>query len=114
MIHVVAFITAKPGMRGDVLAAFTANVPHVRAEAGCIEYGPAIDAPGIGPVQTKLGEDTFVVIEKWETAEALAAHAAAPHMAALRGQGEGHAGQPGHPRPRVGLIRPGGPHAASR
>jgi quinol monooxygenase YgiN len=33
-------------------------------------------------VQTKLGPDTFVVIEKWATAADLAAHAAAPHMAA--------------------------------
>ena len=82
MIHVVAILTAKPGMRAAVLEAFKANMPAVHAEAGCIEYGPAIDAPGIGPVQTKLGDDTIVVIEKWESAEALAAHGKAPHMAA--------------------------------
>ena len=82
MIHVVAIVTTKPGHRDAVLEAFRANVPAVHAEAGCIEYGPAIDAPGMGPIQTKLGEDTFVVIEKWESAEALAAHAKAPHMAA--------------------------------
>ena len=82
MIHVLAIITAKPGMRDAVLKIFHANCPAVRAEIGCIEYGPAIDADGIGPIQTKLGPDTFVVIEKWETAAALAAHAAAPHMAA--------------------------------
>jgi quinol monooxygenase YgiN len=29
-----------------------------------------------------LGPDTFVVVEKWRDAAALAAHAAAPHMAA--------------------------------
>ena len=28
------------------------------------------------------GADTFVVIEKWDSMEALKAHAAAPHMAA--------------------------------
>jgi quinol monooxygenase YgiN len=82
MIHVVALITAKPGMREAVLAAFNANVPNVRAEAGCIEYGPAIDAPGVGAIQTKLGADSFAVIEKWESEAALAAHAKAPHMAA--------------------------------
>ena len=82
MIHVIALITTKPGQREAVLEAFRANVPAVHAEAGCIEYGPATDAPGIGPVQTKLGEDSFMVIEKWESAEALAAHAQAPHMAA--------------------------------
>jgi len=44
MIHVVAIITAKPGMRGQILEAFHANMPAVHAEAGCIEYGPAVDA----------------------------------------------------------------------
>ena len=82
MIHILAMITAKPGQRDAVLDAFRANVPAVRAETGCIEYGPAIDAQGIGAIQTKLGEDTFVVIEKWASPEALAAHATAPHMIA--------------------------------
>ena len=82
MIHVVAIITAKPGKRDEVLAAFRANMPAVHAEAGCIEYGPAIDAEGAGAMQTKFGPDTFVVIEKWESAEALKAHAASAHMAA--------------------------------
>jgi quinol monooxygenase YgiN len=82
MIHVIAIITAKPGQRDAILAAVRANLPAVRAEKGCIEYGPAIDADGIGPFQTKLGPDTFFVIEKWADAEALKAHAAAPHMAA--------------------------------
>ena len=82
MIHVLAIITTKSGMRDKVLAAFHANMPAVHAEVGCIEYGPATDAPGIGPIQTKLGPDTFVVVEKWSSAETLAAHAAAPHMAA--------------------------------
>ena len=31
--------------------------------------------------QTKLGPDTFVVVEKWESIAALQDHAAAPHMA---------------------------------
>ena len=81
MIHVLAIITAKPGMRERVLEAFRANMPAVHAEEGCIEYGPAVDADG-PPFQTKLGPDTFVVIEKWASLEALKAHAAAPHMAA--------------------------------
>lgn len=82
MIHVVALITTKPGMREQVLEAFRANVPAVRAEDGCIEYGPAIDAEGLGSFQAKVGGDTFVVIEKWRDIAALKAHAAAPHMAA--------------------------------
>ena len=82
MIHVIAVITAKPGKREEVLAAFRANVPAVRAEKGCLEYGAAIDADPALPVQTKWGPDTFLAIEKWETIDALKAHAAAPHMAA--------------------------------
>jgi quinol monooxygenase YgiN len=82
MIHVLAVITAKPGMRDSILAAFRANVPAVKAEAGCIEYGAAIDAVNALGFQTRYGPDTFVVVEKWESMEALKAHAAAPHMAA--------------------------------
>ncbi|HXE17196.1 MAG TPA: putative quinol monooxygenase [Stellaceae bacterium] len=79
MIHVIAIITAKPGQRAAVLAAFNANVPAVRAEQGCIEYGAAVDT---GTSPAKFGEDTFVVVEKWASPEALRAHAASPHMAA--------------------------------
>ena len=82
MIHVIAVITAKPGMRDAILKEFRANVPAVHAEKGCIEYGPAIDVPNFGKIQTNFGLDTFVVIEKWEDADALKAHGAAPHMAA--------------------------------
>ena len=82
MIHVVAIITAKSGMRGQILEAFHANMPAVHAENGCIEYGPAVDAEGAGSFQTKFGPDTFVVIEKWESLDALRAHGASPHMAA--------------------------------
>jgi quinol monooxygenase YgiN len=82
MIHVIAIISAKPGQRDSILQAFRANVPAVRAEQGCIEYGAAVDADPALPIQTKCGPDTFLVIEKWESMGALKAHAAAPHMAA--------------------------------
>ena len=82
MIHVIAVITAKPGQRANILAHFNANVPAVRAEKGCIEYGAAVDAEPALKFQTAYGPDTFLVIEKWENTEALKAHAAAPHMAA--------------------------------
>ena len=82
MVHVIAVITAKPGMRDAILKEFRANVANVRAENGCIEYGPAIDSDPAPQLQTKLGADTFMVIEKWSDMEALKAHAAAPHMAA--------------------------------
>ncbi|BBK42604.1 hypothetical protein STVA_26240 [Allostella vacuolata] len=79
MIHVLAVITAKPGMRDAILEHFRANMPAVHAEKGCLEYGPAVDAEGFPAL---YGPDTFVVIEKWETPEDLKAHAASAHMAA--------------------------------
>jgi len=82
MIHVIAIITAKPGKRDEILRHFRGNVPAVRAEQGCIEYGAAVDAENALKFQTKWGPDTFLVIEKWQSMDALQAHAAAPHMAA--------------------------------
>ena len=82
MIHVIAIITTHPGQRETVLAAFRDNVANVRAEAGCIEYTATVDAPTGLKAQTELGADTFVVVEKWESVEALNAHFNAPHMAA--------------------------------
>ena len=80
MIRVVAVITANPGRREEVLSVLRANVPAVRAEKGCIEYAAHIDAADVGSFQAKFGPDTFVVLESWESPEALRDHAAAPHM----------------------------------
>jgi len=82
MVHGIAIITTKPGRLQKVLEAFRANMPAVHAEHGCIEYAPATDFTAVLPIQTDFGPETFVVIEKWESAEALQAHAVAPHMIA--------------------------------
>jgi quinol monooxygenase YgiN len=82
MVHVLALITAKPGQRSAVLDLFRANVPNVLAEQGCIEYQATVDSqPALGS-QTPFGPDTFVVVEKWDSLEALQTHFKAPHMAA--------------------------------
>lgn len=78
-VHVIAVITTKPGKREEVLNLFRANVPAVLAEDGCIEYGATVDCADAG-FAAKYGDDTFVVIEKWASLDALAAHAASPHM----------------------------------
>ena len=80
-IHVMAVITAKPGMRGKLLEAFHQNSPTVNREQGCIEYIATVDANDAGALQTKFGDDTFVVVEKWESLAALKNHAASTHMA---------------------------------
>ena len=82
MIHILAMITTKPGLRAEVLESFKANVPAVLEEDGCIEYGAAVDVPSAGSFQTDLGEDSFVVIEKWASTDALMAHAGSAHMKA--------------------------------
>ena len=82
IVNVVAKITTKPGMRDEVLKIFKENISNVLDEDGCIEYGPTVDMEGVGPFQTPVGPDTFVVIEKWESLNHLMAHAVAPHMKA--------------------------------
>jgi quinol monooxygenase YgiN len=86
MLHLIAVISAKPGQRDALLAAFSANVPNVRAEPGCIEYAATVDAGGFAELQAPLGPDTFIVVEKWAGPEALRAHMASPHMAAYGAQ----------------------------
>ena len=90
MIHVIAVIELQPGKRAEFLAAFHELMPAVHAEDGCIEYQPVIDADGLGPNHTALGPDTFVVIEKWASMDALKAHAASAHMAAYAAKTREH------------------------
>ena len=82
MIRTVVLITAKEGRRDELIAAFQANAPTVRAEAGCIEYAAFVDATGLGPYQAKLGPDSCIILEAWESPEALNAHVTQPHMIA--------------------------------
>lgn len=90
MIHVIAVITAKPGQRETILAHARANLAAVRTEKGFIEYGPVVDADPALPFQAKLGPDTFMFVEKWESMDALKAHSAAPHMAAYGAKTKEH------------------------
>lgn len=86
IVHVIAVITTKPGLRSEVLGLFNANVPAVLAEDGCIAYEATIDTENAGPMQAQFGADTFVVVEKWESLAALGAHAASAHMKAYGAQ----------------------------
>jgi len=82
MIHVLAIITALPGMRDRILDAWRDNVDAVRAEQGCLAYDAVVDVRDGAPGFARFGGDTFVVVEKWASVEALQAHAVAPHMKA--------------------------------
>ena len=89
MIHVIATVELNPGTRDKFLAEFRKLIPDVKAEVGCIEYGPAIDADTDIPIQFKIGPDKVTIIEKWEDAAALKAHGVAPHMQAYRARVKG-------------------------
>ena len=86
MIHVLAIITAKPGMRGRILEAYRANVDSVRAEAGCLAYEAVVDVADATAGFAQFGPDAFVVVEQWASMDALRAHAVAPHMKAYASQ----------------------------
>ncbi|MFG0333737.1 MAG: putative quinol monooxygenase [Maioricimonas sp. JB049] len=84
MIHVIATIQLRPGTRERFLEEFHGIVPDVRAEAGCIEYGPAVNlATGIS-AQADVDENAVTVIEKWESVGHLEQHLQAPHMLTYR------------------------------
>jgi len=84
MIFVIATIEVKPGKRETFLAEFHKNIPNVRAERGCIEYGPTVDAKTDIKAQIPLRENVVTIVEKWESLPALYAHISAPHMATYR------------------------------
>ena len=84
MIHVLATIQLAAGRRADFLAEFDKLVPQVHAERGCLEYGPAIDLATPIAASAAVREDTVVVVEKWESVQALRDHLAAPHMERYR------------------------------
>jgi len=84
MIHVIATVELAEGKREAFLAEFRKLLPLVRAETGCLEYGPTLDvATGI-PVQMPPRENVVTIVEKWQSLDALRAHLAAPHMADYR------------------------------
>ena len=84
MLHVIATIEVVPGRRQEFLAKFRELVPKVRAEKGCIEYGPAVDLPTPIAVQAPVRDNVLTVIEKWENVKALEDHLVAPHMSQFR------------------------------
>ncbi|WP_327355407.1 putative quinol monooxygenase [Streptomyces sp. NBC_01304] len=70
-VQLVIQITALPGRGGDQIAAYKRLAPLVRAEDGCLQYDLH---------QVAGDPDRFVLIERWSSRAALAAHDATPHM----------------------------------
>jgi quinol monooxygenase YgiN len=84
MIAVIATINLKEGKRDAYLAELRKIIPLVRKEEGNIEYAPYVDVPSGFPVQPPLRPDSAILIEKWESLDALNKHMKAPHMGPYR------------------------------
>ena len=69
--------TAKPGMRETFLRALAARgIPDmIRAEAGCLQYDYYLSIERA---------DEILLLERWTSPQAQAAHLGQPHMATLR------------------------------
>lgn len=86
MIIVIATIEVADGQREAFLAEFRQIIAPVRAEDGCLEYGPHVDLETTIPAQGDPRPNVVTVVEKWDDVEALEAHLVAPHMLEYRGK----------------------------
>jgi quinol monooxygenase YgiN len=73
-VVVVATITPKPDQVDAVREALLAAVPKVHAEPGCELYA------------LHEGKGEFVMVERWESPEAMKAHGSAEALSTLGGQ----------------------------
>lgn len=77
-IVVVAHARAKEGRGAEAEALLIGMVGPTHNERGCVAYALHRDADD---------PDHLVFVERWESREALAAHAEAPHLSLLRDVG---------------------------
>ncbi|MBG1232843.1 putative quinol monooxygenase [Aestuariivirga litoralis] len=75
MIYVVATITTLPGQSPALISGARVCIDATRSEAGCISYDYVRDTEN---------PDIVLVVERWSTREALAAHMQTPHLADWR------------------------------
>ena len=76
-VVVVATLTPRPGEMEAVREAILAAVPQVHAEPGCELYA------------LHEADGTFVMVERWESPEALAVHGTAEALTTLGGRLQG-------------------------
>lgn len=72
MLVVAGHIAIDPSHREEAIAAAVRMMEETAKEAGCLSYVFSADLRDPG---------RFRIFEEWESAEALEAHFAAPHMA---------------------------------
>ena len=71
MIYVLATIETKPGKAAELIAGARSCIDATRLEDGCISYDYVKDTDR---------PDTVMVVERWTSREALAAHMLMPHL----------------------------------
>ena len=72
-VSVVAVLHPDPAHRDEAMAAVQAAVAGILAEDGCEQYAPH-----------RADDGTFVIVERWSSRAALAAHDAGPAVQVLR------------------------------
>jgi quinol monooxygenase YgiN len=70
-VVVVATITPKDGLLDEVVEVFRQKIPEVHNEEGCLLYA------------LHRSKDKIVMVERWETPEALGAHGKGATMASI-------------------------------
>lgn len=72
-VNLLVMIEVQPGKRAIQIEAFEKLRPLVLSEPGCIQYELFSDTED---------ENKFILVEKWASEEALAAHGKTEHMLA--------------------------------
>ncbi|MEI7432512.1 MAG: putative quinol monooxygenase [Betaproteobacteria bacterium] len=84
MIHVLAFVSIKPGMMAQALTVYRTLVREVMAnEPGCLEYSPTTDCD-LGLINQQKNPDMILVTERWKSVDDFKAHLDAPHVIKFR------------------------------
>ncbi len=81
MVYVVVSVRVKEDKLKDYIDLLKGAATTVRKEKGCIQYAPTVDLETGGVLPQTMDKNTVMLLEKWESMEALKAHLATPHMA---------------------------------
>jgi quinol monooxygenase YgiN len=86
MVKLIARLRTQPGQGAAVASALLALAGPSRAEAGCMLYDVC---------RSQASPDELLVLEEWQSQEALDAHMATPHFQAfIASVGSALAGEP--------------------
>lgn len=79
-MHVLVTMTIKEGRMEEFLRICEELRPHVLREKGCQAYDYTREIPSPLGAQEPIDANRIILIERWESMEALRAHLETPHM----------------------------------